>query len=526
MNSNEHLLSGQLEELSHRLQSISMAIDETIWDHDIQRNTIRYNDRMVSMFGYPADEIDGAVSWWYSNLHPDDVSSVKTRLAEALESGDNRIEMKYRYRCSDGTYKPVYDRALILRDARGTPVRMIGVMQDMTGLIQQEHLRNRLRDTVLRIATSESIMSGRDLLYSLNHTLEESTQALEADWGSIWVLDADGCTCMASYKSPVLRALDDHLDLNVHVLNEILDEHPYAIVHDSLREEDWSETAKAHFRSAGTRAALVQLIRVKGSPRAVLVFEQQSMSRSWTGDEVQFASTIADQSAQIMANAEILEKEHQLEQSLLEKETLLQEIHHRVKNNLAVVSSLMQLQAMETTNEEVREHLLDSTTRIRSMALIHEELYQNDNFTYLDIQDTIRGLVDYASSIMQGDRNVRVDYRLEPVRVNINQAVPLSLIVNEVVTNCYKHAFSGIDHARMTITSRLSGRQLHLCIEDNGKGLPQNFDPEAISSLGMQLLYTLTEQLSGTYSLSSEGEGTRFTLAFDLMDVRGAHSAL
>lgn len=102
----------------------------------------------------------------------------------------------------------------------------------------------------------------------------------------------------------------------------------------------------------------------------------------------------------------------------------------------------------------------------------------------------------------------------------------MSLIVNEVANNCYKHAFSGIDHARMTITLRLSGRQLHLCIEDNGKGLPQNFDPEAINSLGMQLLYTLTEQLSGTYSLSSEGEGTRFTLAFDLMDVRGAHSAL
>ncbi|MCC5925621.1 MAG: PAS domain-containing protein [Bacteroidetes bacterium] len=527
MKKDEQILSELLDELSQRLQSISMAIDETIWDHDIINNTIRYNDRITSVFGYTVEEVNGAVSWWYNNLHPEDVKPVKDSLANALDNGLNRVEMRYRYRCADGSYKPVYDRATILRDSDGTPSRMIGVMQDMTPIIDIERARNRLRDTALKIATDEEIMSGRHKNKSLNKTLLEATLALRADWGGIWILQENGLTCEACVYQDKTIPPNERPQPISGIFMDLLDGESSSIIHDTQSTDVNLFAADTYFKPANIRSAMLQLIRIKGSPRAILGFESVENPRHWSDDEIQFTATIADQISQILTNAEILQKELELEQSLLEKETLLQEIHHRVKNNLAVVSSLMQLQAMETSNDEVREQLLDSTTRIRSMALIHEELYRNDNFNYLDIEQTIRGLVDYASSIMQGSNRVDVRYTLQPIRVNINQAVPLSLIVNEVVTNAYKHAFkAGIDAPCVCINTTLDNKLFCLAITDNGVGFPDDFDFDAINSLGMQLLHTLTEQLMGSYSIGNDAKGTTFKLEFELQDVKGAHSSL
>jgi len=230
--------------------------------------------------------------------------------------------------------------------------------------------------------------------------------------------------------------------------------------------------------------------------------------------------------AQIFTNSAIIEKEQALEQSLHEKETLLQEIHHRVKNNLAIVSSLMQLQAMETESQSVREQLLDSTTRIRSMALIHEELYQNENFTYVDIDQTINGLLDYVKSVMESDVDIQVRREIEAVRININQAVPLSLLINEVITNAYKHAFRNRKEGCICVKVTNRNGQLNVEIQDDGGGFPAGFNPGSAASLGMQLVQTLTQQLEGSSTLDNGEKGARFRLNFRIQDVSGAHSAL
>jgi PAS domain S-box-containing protein len=220
--------------------------------------------------------------------------------------------------------------------------------------------------------------------------------------------------------------------------------------------------------------------------------------------------------------------EMNLQASLREKETLLQEIHHRVKNNLAVVSSLMQLQSFESNNPELKEQLLDSTTRIQSMSMIHEALYKSEKFDSLQLSVTIRDLHNFVSSVMQLKQHVETLFDTDEVTLNINQAVPFSLIVNEVLTNIYKHAFRDRDSGRILIRLReCEDGFVELRVRDNGVGLAKDFSLNSVSSLGFQLIRMLTLQLEGESSLeNAPDEGTCFWLKFPKQDAPGAHSGM
>jgi PAS domain S-box-containing protein len=212
------------------------------------------------------------------------------------------------------------------------------------------------------------------------------------------------------------------------------------------------------------------------------------------------------------------EKEQIIESSLAEKEVLLQEIHHRVKNNLAVISGLVELQAMSSENLEVKEVLKESQLRIQSMAMIHEKLYQTETFTNIEFRDYIQELVNSISVTFDfTEKNIAVTYRMESVRLNINQAIPCALILNELIVNCYKHAFANEQEGNVKITLQREGKVLELTVADDGVGLPRGFSMENQQSLGMTLVQTLTEQLQGELTLDKglQGRGSSFSIRFE-----------
>lgn len=207
--------------------------------------------------------------------------------------------------------------------------------------------------------------------------------------------------------------------------------------------------------------------------------------------------------------------EDKLKESLSEKETLLSEIHHRVKNNLAIVSGLMQLQAFSTDNEEFAKMLNVSVSRMRSIAGIHEQLYQSNSFSTIDLAENLKRLITEVINTMQIPTNIHQDLDLQSVSLSMDQALPCTLIVNEVVTNILKHAF--VDSEEGTISVHLSEKnnRVTLVISDNGVGLPDDFDIEKSDSLGMELINTLSEQLGAVYSYGPDTVGTRFDISFN-----------
>lgn len=216
-----------------------------------------------------------------------------------------------------------------------------------------------------------------------------------------------------------------------------------------------------------------------------------------------------------------VEREEQVRSSLDEKKVLLAEIHHRVKNNLAVVSSMMQLQAYEETDIEMERKLYDSMSRIKTMATIHELLYKSQSFSKLNFPEMVEQLIHSIDETFSRDTEVDIQIDTPAVELNINQAIPCSLIINEIITNIYKHAFEGRQRGQIQTSITVDGDLLTLLIEDDGVGFKPKIEPEKSSSLGMQLIRVLSQQLGGTFSFDSTGSGVTFKLMFERSEITG-----
>lgn len=190
--------------------------------------------------------------------------------------------------------------------------------------------------------------------------------------------------------------------------------------------------------------------------------------------------------------------ELKLKSSIEEKESLLAEIHRRVKNNLAVVAGLMYLQTKDTNNEELNERLHLNIDRIKSIAAIHEELYKSQNFSQINFAKNIRRIVENLQKESFKNSEVIVHLHLEDLYLDIANALPASLILNELVTNSYKHAFDGIENPEITIDLTQAGGVIQLKIADNGNGLPKDFKPNTSASMGFHLVTSLITQLDAT----------------------------
>jgi PAS domain S-box-containing protein len=210
--------------------------------------------------------------------------------------------------------------------------------------------------------------------------------------------------------------------------------------------------------------------------------------------------------------------EEQVSKELAEKHLLLQEIHHRVKNNLSVVFSLLSMQAEQFDDPRTREAFRVSQNRIMAMATVHELIYSSDNLTRINLQEYLETVVtSLKQSYMQGAVEIEMKFESEHIEIDLEQATPLGLVVTELVTNAFKHGFPNSRPGRIEILTALSDdKTVLLEISDDGVGLPESFDWGSPESLGLRLVQGLVEQqLEGSLDVNSDG-GTQFAIRFKL----------
>jgi PAS domain S-box-containing protein len=198
--------------------------------------------------------------------------------------------------------------------------------------------------------------------------------------------------------------------------------------------------------------------------------------------------------------------EMEISQSLEEKKTLLKEIHHRVKNNLQVICSLLSLQSHIVEEQSVKALLQETQGRVKSMALVHEKLYRTESLSRINMADHVHDLLaDLRSSFGRKSENIDIDIKISPEHfLNIDIAVPFGLIVNELVSNAFKYAFESTKVGKIWVQAGLAENQkLFLNIRDNGIGLPDDFDIENTKTLGLILVQDLTDQLDGTLTIEN-----------------------
>jgi two-component system, sensor histidine kinase PdtaS len=221
----------------------------------------------------------------------------------------------------------------------------------------------------------------------------------------------------------------------------------------------------------------------------------------------------------LRANAELRDSAEALRASNAEKEVLLKEVYHRVKNNLQIISSLVSMKARKSSSPLVRRQLEDVRTRIHSLSLVHEKLYQSDDLAHIDLSGYVRDLCSHlrVSFLGRGEASaVELTVEADRVSVSLDMAIQLGLLINEIVTNALKHAFddgqSGRVHVRLTVQPP---DRLLLEVADNGKGLPEPEPDQASESLGMNLIRALAARVDGNLTMESNG-GTTVTVNMPL----------
>jgi two-component sensor histidine kinase len=212
----------------------------------------------------------------------------------------------------------------------------------------------------------------------------------------------------------------------------------------------------------------------------------------------------------------IAEQKHIIENSLVEKDSLLKEIHHRVKNNLQMVSSLLSLQTKNTRSKAAIEALEEGKSRVKAMALIHQKLYQNDDLSVIEMQGYIESLVNSVQSVFKkGGHNINITIDAEGVELDIDRAIPFGLILNELVSNTFKYAFPEDDeNGKIYIHLRKNGDQGFFEYTDNGVGLSEDSEERVNSSMGVRLMKRLVNQLQSTLNIDKTTEGVRFWFNF------------
>ncbi len=241
-------------------------------------------------------------------------------------------------------------------------------------------------------------------------------------------------------------------------------------------------------------------------------------------DPIKLYALIDELAGNILLKKALAEKEirrrvaeKNLKRSLDEKEVLLKEVHHRVKNNMQIISSILTMQERLVDDQKLRTVLAESRNRIRSMALIHENLYQNENLANIQFSNYVKSLAgNLARTYHDQQRNVRFEYDVEDVFLPLDTGIPCGLIINELISNSFKHAFSHANGGLIKISLIRHGKkEFTLRVSDNGVGMDNSFNVEDSRSLGMRIVHKLVQQIDGKLEYDFS-EGTKYDIYFKI----------
>ncbi len=391
----------------------------------------------------------------------------------------------------------------------------------------------RLQEQIALREAGAVMTSALDLDTVLTRIAEQMSQAVDVTSAYIsrHEPEAKTSTVVAEYIGPQACARERVSDLGITYpyaegdtgFVEVMEAGRHDI--SQLDDPDLPESERAHMREYGGQTVLYIPLRIAGRFIGYAELWESRRQREFTPEEIALCEGIAQQAAIALENARLYEQaqeeiaersraEEQIRASLREKEVLLKEIHHRVRNNLQVISSLLFLQSKNVRDQRSLEILQDSQNRVRSMALVHERLYQSQDLARVDFAKYVRSLVNHLFRSYGVNSNViRLKVNVGDISLGVDTAIPCGLIINELVSNSLKHAFPDGREGEIHIELRSDDGGCTLMIGDNGVGFPKGLEFRRVGTLGLQLVNTLVNQLEGTMELD-RSSGTAFTIGF------------
>jgi PAS domain S-box-containing protein len=403
-------------------------------------------------------------------VHPDDYERVTKKWQDSLKSGDEFFDEYRLMHALDRQYRWNRVNAVPTRNDEGVIVNWIGTIIDIHDQKMAAHALEESEKRFRLMADSAPVMiwmvDAQDNTYYFNKVwLEFTGKTLEEEIGKGWMEDI----------------------------------HPDDIAKgDAIFQESFAKRKMFTMQyRVRRRDGVYRWVYDTGTP----LYNAENQFNGYIGSVIDITEQREDQ--------------ERLQASLHEKEVLLKEIHHRVKNNLQIITSLLNLQSKKIKDRQSLAMFAESQNRVKSMALVHENLYRSTNIAKLSFAEYIRSLSSQLfRSYGISSSHIRLTISIqEEVYMDIDMAIPCGLIINELVSNSLKYAFPQNATGEISIALRKSGDKHILQVKDNGVGLPNDFDMELLSSLGLMLVQTLTEQLGGSLIIENQC-GLAYTITF------------
>ncbi|MEA5627089.1 PAS domain S-box protein [Nostoc sp. UHCC 0251] len=506
-----------LRERERLFATLAEASPIVIFRFDNANNCIYVNDRWSEMTGRPAQTALGM--GWVQPLHPEDSDRLAREWLQWCQDSQKIRLYQNEGRCirPDDTVVWFYIQALPEVDSRGTTVGYIGVLTDITALRESQiQLQQQL-------AEIEAIYQSAPIGLSFVDTNLRFIRINQR------LADMNGVSIEAHIGRTVREVLPELADAAEEVLRPILEKgEPVLNVEISGEtpaqpgvQQTWLESflpLKNGNQIIGINTVCQEITEHKRI-EAERQYAQEALKQAKEELEIRVAQRTAELHQMI---TELQEAEEHIKASLREKEVLLKEIHHRVKNNLGIVSSLLQMQIRRTQNPQATMVLQDSQNRITSIALVHEKLYRSEDLANINFAQYIRDLtVSLFDSYKISSNKIKLNLQLENANLDIETIIPCGLILNELVSNALKHAFPGDGEGEIQIKffqsceflDNLCRRTSTLIVQDNGIGLPDNIDINKAKTLGLNLVYGLVKQINATIEINSQ-QGTEFKISF------------
>ncbi len=459
------------QESESQFKVLSEVMPQLVWS-GFSDGAIDYsNKRWQQYTGLTPHEVDG--DGWIKVLHPEDrertLAAWKAALAQTQE-----YEIEQRVCGVDGKYRWFLTRALPHHNETGEIIKWYGTCTDIEDQKQAEQALGESEER-LRLAV-------------------ESTKLGTWDWNLITEVIVISDRFKAVFGIPPETAAETSYE-DCLALIYLEDREPLnQRVQQALNPNSNGEFIMEYrvLKTDGTLSWLLSMGQV--------LYQNRQAYR--------FIGTVVDMSDRKLA-------EEQIQASLTEKVVLLKEIHHRVKNNLQIVTSLLSLQSSRLEDPKTQNILQECQNRVSSMALIHEQLYQSEDLAKIDLAQYVQNLVaNLCNSYDIYNSAIQVKTAIDEIYLNIDTAIPCGLMLNELISNALKHAFPGNRKGEINISLRLENNYVNLTVSDDGIGISPDLDIDKTTSLGLQLVKALTRQLQGTLTLKRDIK-TEFVIIFN-----------